>query len=189
MGKGVPAALLMASIHAAIRTHAPIFQDRCGELLANLNSLLYESTDAGMFATVFYGIYDDASGMLTYANAGHEPPFALRGDRQECIRLEPETPPAGVCKTIAALERSIQLELGDSLLIFTDGITEARNSDDEEFGADRLLAAIGGRPSRSAEGTRDEILSALRHHSRGVAQADDVTLIVAHVLRAQEANG
>jgi phosphoserine phosphatase RsbU/P len=183
VGKGVPAALLMASIHAAVRTQAPLFQDRCGQLLSDLNGLLYESTDQGMFATVFYAVYDESSRMLTYANAGHEPPMLLRASHRDCLRLESQTPPAGLCPSMPVRQGTAQLEPGDWLLMFTDGVTEARNTDGEEFGTDRLLAAMNGNRGRNAEEVRAQILNTLKNHSRGVLQSDDVTLIVAHVLR------
>jgi serine phosphatase RsbU (regulator of sigma subunit) len=189
VGKGIPAALLMASIHAAIRTHAPLFQDRCGELLSHLNTLLYESTDPGMFATVFYGVYDESSRVLTYANAGHEPPLLLRAADGDCVRLESETTPAGLCPSIPALQSAVQLEPGDWLLMFTDGITEARNMEGEEFGTAGILAAMDRNAGRSAEEVREQILDAVRNHSRGLLQSDDVTLIVAHVLGTQSSNG
>jgi sigma-B regulation protein RsbU (phosphoserine phosphatase) len=189
VGKGVPAALLMASIHASIRTRAPLFQNRCGELLSHLNTLLYESTDPGMFATVFYGVYDESSRVLTYANAGHEPPLLLRAAESDCVRLDSHTTPAGLCQSIPALQSAVRLEPGDWLLMFTDGITEARNMDGEEFGRNRLLAAMDSNLDSSAEEVRDHILDALRNHSRGLSQSDDVTLIVAHVLGTQASNG
>jgi sigma-B regulation protein RsbU (phosphoserine phosphatase) len=188
-GKGVPAALLMASIHAAIRTRAALFQNHCGELLSDLNTLLYESTDPGMFATVFYAVYDESSRVLTYANAGHEPPVLLRAAGRDTLRLESETPPAGLCQSMPALQSTAQLEPGDWLLMFTDGITEARNTAGEEFGIDRLLAAMDGQFARNAEDVRGQILDALKNHSRGVLQSDDVTLIVAHALETRATNG
>ena len=87
VGKGMPAALLMASVHASIRTHAPLSADRCGEVLAKINSLLYEATDDGMFATVFYGVYDEPSRVLTYANAGHEAPWCFASQRRPILRV------------------------------------------------------------------------------------------------------
>jgi len=78
-GKGISAALLTASLHACVRAHAPLLGDRCGEVVATVNSLLYEDTGGDRFATLFYGVYDDASRSLTYANAGHCPPLLVRG--------------------------------------------------------------------------------------------------------------
>ncbi len=205
VGKGIPAALLMASVHASIRTHAPLFGDRCGEVLAQLNTLLYEATDAGMFATVFYGVYDGQSRVLTYANAGHEAPLLLRvaaapdappdeavassaaveGEKRTrltCLRLDSRTPPVGLLPTLPALQMSLQLVPDDWLLVFTDGITEALNEKGEEFGRERLLAAIARNLHRTADEMRDAILAQLGGHSRGLPQSDDVTLIAAHVL-------
>jgi serine phosphatase RsbU (regulator of sigma subunit) len=189
VGKGVPAALLMASIHSTIRSHASMFQDRCGELLAHLNTLLYDSTDPGMFATVFYGVYDESSHVLTYANAGHEPPMLLRANACECVHLGSQTPPAGICSSMPAAQATVQLEPGDWLMIFTDGITEALSAEGEDFGRERLLAAMKKDLNGSAEGARDRILAALKNHSRGLVQSDDVTLIVAHRLGAPANNG
>jgi serine phosphatase RsbU (regulator of sigma subunit) len=187
MGKGIPAALLMASIHATIRTRAPLFQDRCGELLSHVNTLLYESTDPGIFATIFYSVYDDSSRVLTYANAGHEPPMLLRAAGRDCVRLESQTTPAGLCQSIPALQDAVPLQPGDWLLMFTDGITETRNLDGEEFGRNRLLAAMDNALTSSAEEVRDRILAALSNYSRGLSQSDDVTLIVARAIEPRPA--
>jgi serine phosphatase RsbU (regulator of sigma subunit) len=205
VGKGIPAALLMASVHAAVRTHAPLFGDRCGEMLAKVNTLLYESTDAAMFATVFYAVYDEPSRTLTYANAGHEPPLSLhlatpdasaapaevgltsletceKRPRPTCVRLDSRTPPVGILPTLPAADMSLHLVPGDWLLIFTDGITEARNENGEEFGGERLADIVAENLERTAAEMRDAILAELSDYSRGLPQSDDVTLIAAHVL-------
>jgi sigma-B regulation protein RsbU (phosphoserine phosphatase) len=184
VGKGIPAALLMASVHGSIRTHAPRLGDGCGEALARLNASLYEATDAAMFATVFYGVYDESSRVLTYANAGHEPPVLLRREagRPVCEHLEARTPPVGLMPTLLPLQSSVQLAPGDWLAIFTDGITEAQNEDGEEFGRERVSAAMAANTGRTADEMRDAVLAELRSYSHGVVQADDVTLITARVL-------
>ncbi len=81
VGKGVPAALLMASVHAAVRSRAPLLGDCSGDLLSELNTLLFEATDNGTFAAIFYAIYNEATRMLTYSNAGHDPRYCF-GQRQ-----------------------------------------------------------------------------------------------------------
>lgn len=184
VGKGIPAALLMASVHGCVRTHAPQLGDRCGEVLSRLNTSLYESTDASMFATVVYAVYDESTRVLTYANAGHEPPLLLRqaAGRSACQGLDPLTPPAGMFPTLAPLQASVQLIPGDWLLIFTDGVTEAPNERWEQFGRERVLAVMQRNPDIAAVQMRDAILAELADHTRGVVQADDVTLIAAHVL-------
>ncbi len=183
VGKGIPAALLMASVHGCIRTRAPEFLENCGGLLAELNRSLYEATDASMFATVFYAVYDDSTRVLTYANAGHEPPVLLRAGAAgvACMRLDSLTPPVGLLAQLPAAQASIQLQRGDWLLIFTDGISEALNQSGNEFGTEGLLAAMDGDLARTAAEMGERILRELKRHSRGVAQADDVTLITARI--------
>ena len=142
-----------------------------------------------MFATVFYAVYDESTRVLTYANAGHEPPLLLR--RQACHvvceRLDSKTPPVGVLPSLAPLQSRVQLFPGDWLLIFTDGVTEAPNANGEEFGSERVLAAMTRNLDRTADEMRDAVLAELRSHSRGVVQADDVTLIAFHVLAYEKA--
>jgi phosphoserine phosphatase RsbU/P len=188
VGKGIPAALLMASVHGCVRTHAPRLGDRCGEALSHLNSSLYESTDAAMFATVFYAVYDESTRVLTYANAGHEPPLLLRQEAGRFVRqsLDPLTPPAGILPSLAPLQSSVRLLPGDWLLIFTDGVTEAPDENWQEFGRERVLAVMERNLDATACQMRDAVLAALAGHTRGVVQTDDVTLIAAHVLPCQE---
>jgi len=182
-GKGIPASLLMATIHGAMRTHAPQFGDRCGELLARLNTLLYEATDANMYATMFYAVYDEASRLLTYSNAGHEPPVLLRRTEKgtECLRLDSSTTPVGLLNTLPVLQSSVQLMPGDWLIIFTDGVTEALNQSGVEFGAARLMTAAAGGLTRPAQDMCEAIVAEWKQHSHRVPQADDVTLITARV--------
>lgn len=184
VGKGIPAALLMASVHGCVHTHAPRLGDRCGEVLFQLNTSLYESTDASMFATVFYAVYDESARVLTYANAGHEPALLLRqvAGRSVCQGLDPLTLPAGMLASLAPIQASVQLLPGDWLLIFTDGVTEAPNERWEEFGRERVLAVMERNLDAAAGQMCDAILAELAGHTRGVVQADDVTLIAAHVI-------
>lgn len=181
VAKGIPAAMLMASVHASIRTHARLLGNSCGEVVAQLNRTLYEATEASKFATVFYAVYDGCSRRLTYANAGHEPPLILRSGEQ-FMRLDSLTPPVGLFPALPPLQNSIQLDSGDWLAIFTDGVSEALNEAGEEFGADRLQEIMSRHCDYKADHMRDAILSEWHNHSRGVPQADDVTLVVARVL-------
>src|SRR5262245_16865581 len=106
-GKGMPAALLAASLHAAVRAYAPAAERNAGEVLAKVNRLLFETTSTERFITVFYGVYDPADRTLTWANAGHCPPVVAQST--STTRLETLTPPAGVLPIIEPAERSIQL--------------------------------------------------------------------------------
>jgi serine phosphatase RsbU (regulator of sigma subunit) len=182
VGKGIPAALLMASVHAAARSRAPIFGDRCGELLVELNTLLFDATDARTYATAFYAVYDEPSQMLTYSNAGHESPLLFRAATRECVLLHSQTAPLGMLESGQAAQVQVQLGPGDRLCIYTDGVTETRNQAGEEFGTDRLQTALVGGGEQSADQMRDGVLQALRRHRENGTQSDDVTLITARVL-------
>jgi len=196
-GKGISAALLAASLQACIRTHAPVLRERCGQVMANVNTLIYEATDRDRFATVFYAVYDDSSRVLHYVNAGHAPPMVFRptsaaravggtaepAPRQDSwVHLDSGSPPVGVFEALPATEQQVQLFPGDWLVIYSDGLSEAMNDREEEFGADRLMRTVVeavGAPS--AEAMCQQILRAVQEHSRGRAQSDDITLTVAHV--------
>jgi phosphoserine phosphatase RsbU/P len=176
-GKGMAAALLGASLHAAVRAQADV---GCGEALAKVNHLLYETSADDRFATVFYGIYDAASRVLTYANAGHCAPMLVRAGN--CVRLESLTAPAGMWPALEAEERTVQLASGDWLLVFSDGIPEAVNEQGEEFGDQILLAALGGLADGNAAQFCEGIVEAVRAHVGSHPQADDITLIAVKVL-------
>jgi sigma-B regulation protein RsbU (phosphoserine phosphatase) len=179
-GKGMSAALLGASLHAVVRANAPAAGVRCGEVLAKANALLFDTTAAERYATVFYGAYDPATRMLTYANAGHCSPMLLR--KGSCIRLDSITPPAGMFAAMPALQNGIELVSGDWLLMFSDGILEATNENGEEFGDDGLLNALGRLGDGTAAALCEGVVNEVRNHAREQRQADDVTLIAVRVL-------
>jgi sigma-B regulation protein RsbU (phosphoserine phosphatase) len=163
-----------------VRANAPGAGLRCGEVLAKVNDLLFESTAAERYATVFYGAYDPASRVLAYANAGHCPPMLLRKGR--CIRLESIAPPAGMFAVMPALQDRIELASGDWLLIFSDGIREATNENGDEFGDDGLLNALGRLGDGTAADVCKGVVCEVRNHVREQRQADDITLIAVGVL-------
>jgi phosphoserine phosphatase RsbU/P len=179
-GKGMPAALLGASLHAAVRAHSANRNTDCGEVLAKASQLLYETTAASRYATVFYGVYNPATRVLNYANAGHCAPMLVRGE--ECIRLDSLTPPAGLLPYQPVMQENIELLAGDWLLIFSDGIPEAASADGNDFGDNGLLNAL----ARAGQGTAAEacegIANAVRDHAHDQRQGDDITLIAVRVL-------
>jgi sigma-B regulation protein RsbU (phosphoserine phosphatase) len=179
-GKGMSAALLGASLHAAVRANAVSAGDRCGEVLAKASHLLFETTTAERYATVFYGVYDPATRILTYANAGHCPPMLVRGGA--CIRLESITPPAGMMAVLPALQHNVELACGDWLLIFSDGIPEAASENGEDFGESGLLDALERLSSGTAAEVCEGVVHEVRNHIREQRQADDITLIALKVL-------
>ncbi len=184
-GKGISAALLMASIHACIRTHAPVFGERCGDVVTKVNALLYGATDLDRFATLFYGVYDDATRRLIYSNAGHEPALLVRAEAKRqptYVRMEAETLPVGIFASLPAVQSTAELKQGDWLAIFSDGIPEALNQNEEEFGRERLLETLMRNRQRTAGEMRDAILGEVTKFSDGCPQSDDLTLIVARAL-------
>jgi serine phosphatase RsbU (regulator of sigma subunit) len=197
-GKGISAALLAASLQACIRTHAPVLRERCGQVMTSVNTLIYEATDHDRFATVFYAVYEDSSRILHYANAGHTAPLLLRRSpaaravggtaefaprEHSWIHLNSGSPPVGVFEALPASEQQVQLLPGDWLVIYSDGLSEAENDREEEFGADRLMhTVVEHLAAPNAAAMCQHILRAVHEYSRGHAQSDDMTLTVAHVL-------
>ena len=168
-----------------VRANAPGAGTSCGEVLATASHLLFETTTAERFATVFYGVYDPATRILAYANAGHCPPILVRrGDqgKANCIRLASLTLPVGMMPVLPPLQESVELASGDWLLIYSDGISEAATEGGEDFGENGLLDALGrlgsGTAARLCEGVVDEV----RNHLREQRQPDDITLIAVKVL-------
>jgi serine phosphatase RsbU (regulator of sigma subunit) len=181
-GKGMPAALLGASLHAAVRAYAPGAGVNCGEVLERANRLLFETTAPERYATVFYGVFDPSTNTLTYANAGQYPPWVVSGSSE--ARLESLTPPLGMFAEIPAAECVVQLQVGDWLLIASDGIPEARDPDGQEFGDDRLLARVV-QSSESALAFCSETIAAVTAFSEN-SPSDDLTLLAARVLAGSD---
>ena len=172
-GKGMPAALLSASVHATMRAHAAAADASCGEALARLNRLLFDSTTDDRFVTVFYGVYDPETRTLTYANAGHCPPIVMPG----MTRLQSLTPPAGMFAELLPAQNILTVSPGDWLVIFSDGLSEAINGEGEPFGEGRLIDVIHRSRGASAENLCHHALRAVEDFSRGAEQADDMTVI------------
>ncbi len=202
-GKGISAALLMASLHACVRTHAPLYAARCGQVISTVNSLLYAATDDTHFATMLYAVYDESTALLTYINAGHHPALLVRpangaaaaaaagsalplprqaSAQPACIPLESHIPPVGIFESVAVEHRTVQLARGDLLVLYSDGILEAAGEDAEEFGRRRLTDLLLRNHHLPAAALGEAILDAVGLHCGAHSPADDLTLIVARVL-------
>jgi serine phosphatase RsbU (regulator of sigma subunit) len=175
-GKGMPAALLAASLHAAVRAYAPAADRNCGEVLAKVNRLLYDTTSSDRFVTIFYAVYDPLDRTLTWANAGHCPPICVQGSSR-VARLGTLTPPAGVLPEIPGVQQTMQLNAGDQLLIVSDGIPEACNPGGEEFGEFRLADLLRNFQGLDASQLCEAVLEEVKQFSRGCPQADDRTVV------------
>ena len=175
--KGTGAALYMALSRTLIRTYALQYPDEPELALQTANERIRQDTDSDQFVTVFYGVLDVDSGNLTYANAGHNPAFLLTGAGQ-AHRLIRTGIPLGMFTGMVWERAQMTLAPGDLLLIYTDGVTEAQNSDEALFGEERLLAAGRSGQGESAGQVQQAIVTAIRSFVNGAAQFDDITLMV-----------
>jgi sigma-B regulation protein RsbU (phosphoserine phosphatase) len=174
-GKGMPAALLMSNLQAAIRSLARESEGP-RDLCTRLNQLVCSNTPADKFITFFYGLIDAAKRKLVYSNAGHNSPILLRRDGSS-IRLPEGGAALGIFPEWRYETGEVQLTAGDRLVLFTDGVTEAMNPQGEEFGEERLLALMTADPELGAAELQERILHAVTEFSSGDLQ-DDATLIV-----------
>jgi serine phosphatase RsbU (regulator of sigma subunit) len=183
--KGLGAALFMALSRTLIRTYALENQTRPDLVLQSANRRILTDTRNDMFVTVFYGILDPNNGHLTYANAGHNPPYLFKA----CPSANPHglAAPQGLPSTgipLGILEeatweaKSVKLDQGEILILYTDGLTEAQNEQDEFFGEQRLLQATQENLSAPASHIQDALLAAVNRFSSAGGQCDDETLIV-----------
>lgn len=156
-GKGLPAALLMSNMQAALKslTSEAIPPS---ELCVKLNRVMCGNTPLGKFVSCFYGDLDISNRTLTFTNAGHNPPFLMRRNG-ECVRLDEGGCVIGAFCDLSYTQREIKFEKGDKLLLFTDGVTEARNAMGEEFGEERLEECLRSYRGHSAAELRTIILN------------------------------
>ena len=175
-GKGVPAALFMMSSRtllkgAAIGNHEP------GDVLREVNNLLVEDNETMMFVTLFYTLYDPHSGLLTYANGGHNAPLIRHADGSSTLLPLTGGIALGVIDGIEYEQAEVRLERGETLILYTDGVTEAMNEAEEEFGLDRLAAVLTSHPSNDPEEVNGAIFEAVRAFAGDAPQSDDITCL------------
>ncbi|HEY4362671.1 MAG TPA: SpoIIE family protein phosphatase [Bryobacteraceae bacterium] len=175
-GKGVPAALLMSNVQATVRALA---SEPPRDLTSKLNTSLLRNSARGKFVTFFHCQIDTADRTLTYTNAGHCAPILLRANGN-VERLEADGAVLGVFPQWTFQQSAVRLCAGDRLVLFTDGIGEASNARDEEFGEERLVELIRALRDRGAHELKDRILQAVTTFTGGRAQ-DDATLVVVAV--------
>ncbi len=174
IGKGLPAALLMANLQASVRALAS--EDTMPrDVAAGVNRLLCGSVASGKFVTFCYVVLDTASSRLVYSNAGHNPPILARADGS-IERLEPSGMVLGVLPEGVYEQADIDVRPGDRLVLFTDGIVEAQRNDGEQFGDERLVETIVEHRRDPAQGLLDAILDAVSVFTGGAFQ-DDATLV------------
>jgi sigma-B regulation protein RsbU (phosphoserine phosphatase) len=185
VGKGVGAALFMALSWSLIRTYAAEYPMQPEAVLDAVNHSILKETSALQFVTVFYGILDPVTGTLIYCNAGHCPPHLFHAQgRGEVQKLEPTGTALGIYEDRTLAQEVVQLAPGDVLVLYTDGVTEARKGPGMLFGDERLLQAVRtDLVSREAQGLRaqdvvDTIMAEIRQFVGGAPQSDDIALVV-----------
>ena len=182
-GKGLAAALMMANVQSSLRTAALFTGNDLAALLKVVNRQAYASSLADRYATVFYGVFDAATRMLRYVNAGHNPPVVVRRNGSFGW-LETGGAPIGMFPDSAYEESTVQLDPGDLVVAYTDGVIEGANQIGEEWGVQGLLtatAACGRQCAEDAENLVRSIFDCLDDFSRG-HQTDDATLAVLRVV-------
>ena len=176
-GKGIPAALFMVLSQTIIRSKA----SQCAsaaECMTETNRLLSSYSVESMFVTVFYVIYNTKTGLVTYCNAGHNPPHILHADGS--VERLPKTKNVivGIYDWLKYKEETLQLEHGDTLVMFTDGVTEAMNQAHEEFGTERLNYMLSGLANTNCRQMVETVKAGLATFVDGAEQHDDITMLV-----------
>lgn len=175
-GKGTAAALLMSSLHAAVHAQASS-NSSLVETISEVNRYLAENTPANRFVTLFYAELDPKTGSLSFLNAGHNPPIIAHA-AGTVEHLASGGFPLGIMPDTFYREGHTQLQPGDVLVAYSDGVSEAVNPTGEEFGAQRLYEVIARNLDASAAGIRDRIEAALSKWAQGTPAADDITMVI-----------
>ncbi|HXU09718.1 MAG TPA: SpoIIE family protein phosphatase [Blastocatellia bacterium] len=175
-GKGTGAALLMSSLHAAVRAQSQA-RSTISEVMGEINQYIFENSPPNKFLTLFYAELDPETGTLAYSNGGHNPPMMVR-QNGDVERLETGGLPIGMMQGVAYEQAIVTFEPGDVLVIYSDGITESVNEREEEFEEERLIEVVKNNAGRSASGIRDRIDEALSRFVGTTAPVDDMTLMI-----------
>jgi serine phosphatase RsbU (regulator of sigma subunit) len=177
-GKGISAALLMANLQANLRSQSAILAEDLPGSLRFVNRMFYESTEPSNYATLFLGIYSDATRRLCYVNCGHNPPLVLRDRTVE--RLTGNVTVLGLFEEWKCTVAETTLAPGDILALYTDGVVEATNANQEEFGEARLVQTLEENRHLDVPSLLETVITTVQQFTAG-EQSDDLTLLVARV--------
>jgi sigma-B regulation protein RsbU (phosphoserine phosphatase) len=175
-GKGVAAALIMSSVQAALRVAAPI-DDDLARLMTRLNALIFRSARGRKYVTFFFGRYTPSTGELRYVNAGHNPPFIANGHGLE--ELASTGRPIGIFPEARYEMKTVTMPPGSTLFLYTDGLNEANDPEENEFGNDRLRALFESVHGEPADAIPAKVISAVTAFEAGTPPSDDKTIVVA----------
>lgn len=175
-GKGISAALLMASLRASLRGVTMDFSTDLASVMQKINRLVFEASADNRYATFFFAIFDHQTHLLRYVNAGHNPPVLLRGS--STLFLDGGGPVIGLLPSAYYREQQIQLQAGDVFVGYTDGISEAMTRKEVEWGEERMIAAAIEASARNADAILKSIFDGADLFTAGASQHDDMTLLV-----------
>ncbi len=178
-GHGVSAGMLMTSLQTAFHTLVPVL-DTPLEVLERINHLYIHNINFTTFVTIFFGKLDPATRMLTYANAGHNSAYLLRADGSEEL-LHPTGPAIGLMEGFLVHAEQVQLEPGDTLVLYTDGVTEAADRNGTQLGIDGLAKVVRDNVASTAEQLIQRVLRAVNTFTDGIQPVDDTTMVIAKV--------
>ena len=176
-GKGVPAAMFMMSSRTLLKG-AAIGTPHPGDVLREVNDVLEQDNESLMFVTLFYGVYDPATGELTYANGGHNPPLIVHSDGTSMELPQTNGVALGVMGGMEYEQSKITLAPGDTAVFYTDGVSEAMNGENEEFGMDRFSQVFANAPPSGAIAANKAVFEAVQQFADGTPQSDDITCLV-----------
>ena len=174
--KGVPAALFMMSSRTWMKG-AAISSPEPGTVLGEVNALLHEDNDTQMFVTVLYAVYDPETGEFTYASGGHDAPLLVHSDGSSELLPLTGGIALGIVPDLAYGQNSVVLDHGETLVLYTDGVTEAMNGEGEQFGIERLRKVFTGRAPKDANEAAHKVFEAVNTFADGAAQSDDITCL------------
>ncbi|MDE0679626.1 MAG: SpoIIE family protein phosphatase [Gammaproteobacteria bacterium] len=175
--KGIPAALFMMSSRTLLKG-AALGDEDPGTVVTVVNDQLQDGNEANMFVTLFYAVYDPETGLVRYANGGHNPPLIVHKDGSSTILPLTGGVALGVAPQFGFSTDQAQLEPGEALVMYTDGISEAEDLGSEEFGMDRLLEVFANATLESARAANDAVFAAVREFAGDRPQSDDITCLV-----------
>ena len=174
--KGVPAALFMMSSRTLLKGSA-IGMGEPGQVLGEVNDLLHEDNDTGMFVTILYAVYSTSTGEFTYANGGHNSPLIVHPDGSSSLLPLTGGIALGVVPDMPYQQQSINLAPGDLAFLYTDGVTEAMNAQEEEFGVERLQEVFATNPPRDPKEANEAVFKAVSDFAGDTPQSDDITCL------------
>jgi sigma-B regulation protein RsbU (phosphoserine phosphatase) len=175
-GKGLPAAMLMSNLQATLRGQARNC-DTPSNCISRSNELLYHSTESDRFATLFYGILDLENHLVKYCNAGHDVPILIKNSG-EVVEIKEGGLMLGAFPVFPYKQDEFNMEIGDNIILYSDGVTEAMNENEEEFSLGKLISLLVENQDLSPNQIITKIIEAIKSHSGSTPQSDDVTLMV-----------